>query len=905
MVQPQNPDDGSSHSVVTDSLPFPLDAVDGSISARFESVAARLPDQPAILTSETVISFKELNENANRIAHAILSSGTAQDQPVALFFEHDATSVASIMGVLKAGRPYVSLDVSFPAERSIEVMRDSQAVMLLTEKPFLEQARNLSRDQVQVIATTSIGSSSVGNPSLDIYPETPSALFYTSGTTGKSKAVVQTQRSFLHRAWTQITGNKIGYKDRIAHLYRNGYSASIPNLYGALLGGAALCPFDLSQQGFPAFTRWLQETGITILSIPVTFLRQWLKTLSERENYPSVRMVSMGGQTIFSDDIINLRPHFDRQAMVQIKWASTEANVYAEFKTILEAELPIGIVPAGDPTPGRIIRILDETGSPLPMGEIGEIAVFSRYLTSGYWGHPELTRRRYRQHPESGERSCLTGDLGRLNEDGTLEFLGRNDTLIKVRGYQVQLDDVENALLRQTDILQAAVVDHAGTNGEVRLLAYVVLREGASCTPEELMNELRAVLPGYMLPAMITPVNAFPLSSSGKVDKAALADILLRRPQTQYEPPQDKVEARLARLWEEILEVQPIGRNTDFFTIGGTSLAAMRLFTQIETEFGTKLPMTVLFGSPTIAELADLLQQGKVEAAWSPLVAVQPHGELPPFFCVSPLVVDVLAYRGLALHMGSNQPFYALYAHKFARPGFDRMREYIEQLAAQYIIEIRTIQPKGPYYVGGYSFGGKIAYEIARQLHAGGERVALLALLETFGQDYLWEIPFLPERFSRRIRNLPRMRASFLNLLPWLHMHIQNLRSTDARGKVAYLHGKVTARAREMQRRIRQLIPRRRTQTRASEWVTIPDPHLPEYDTGTYDGRVAIFRAAMQMLGVRRDPTMGWGTKITGEIEIHTVPGFHDTILFGPRVLKLAEILNASLETARSVKSNN
>jgi thioesterase domain-containing protein len=469
----------------------------------------------------------------------------------------------------------------------------------------------------------------------------------------------------------------------------------------------------------------------------------------------------------------------------------------------------------------------------------------------------------------------------------------------------VQIEDVEIALLRQEGVLQTAIKDQPGADGEVLLLAYVVLREGASTTTEELMSGLRVILPEYMLPARIILVQSLPQSSSGKVDKSALTELQPHLYQREYEPPQNDLETRLAAMWETILDIQPIGRNADFFSLGGTSLAAMRLFAWIERDFGTMLPMTVLFGSPTIADLADQLKQGDDGTRWSPLVAVQSNGDLPPFFCVSPLVVDVLAYRGLALEMGSDQPFYALYAHRYERPGQEHMRGTIERLADQYVQEIRNLQQQGPYYIGGYSFGGRVAYEMARQLHADGERVALLALLETFAPGYLRDIPYLPKKLNRRIRNLPRIGDSFTNVGPWARMHFQILRDLDMRGKEAYLRVKLAARMREMRRRILKTVPRRQEATNLDAGVAIPDPNLPEYEPGTYEGKVAIFRAARQMIGVRRDPTMGWGSRISGDIEVHTVPGFHDSILFGPRLLHLAELLNESLAAARVAAAND
>jgi amino acid adenylation domain-containing protein len=881
-----------------ETLAFPLEFVEGSVPARFESVVSHNPDGVALLTLERAYSYKEVDRLANTIAHAILASGSPAGTPIALLLDHGAPSVVAIVAALKAGRPYVALDPHFPLERLGEIVRDAGTGLLLTHQPLREVAMELGMRAIDVDELEA--SLPDTTPSVPLSPDTLGALFYTSGSMGQPKAVMQNHRNMLHRAWLHVGTHGIHPHDRVSLLHGHGYSAGTRDLLGALLGGAVLCPFDLRKAGFHDFTAWLMQFGITTLHAPLAYLRHWLGTLSEKDHFGSVRLISIGGQRVLRQDIERLRNHFHASTTVQIVMAGTETNAFAELCIPLSTELDVDQVPVGYAVPGRTIEILDEAGRPLPHGRVGEIAVRSRYHSPGYWRDPELTRDRFRE-AGGGERLCLTGDLGRLRADGCLEFMGRRDTLVKVRGYRVQLGDIEAALHLVRGVQQAAVIGEADADDETRLRAFIILDRRASLSEPEVRAALSARLPEYMLPSEIVFVDRLPVTSTGKIDRASLAqaDPAARSDVTQ--PPGDPLEKELVTVWEQVLGVDSVGRSSDFFALGGNSLLAMRLFARLERELGIRIPVAVLFGAPTVAQLAAAIRSRDTDAAWPSLMAVQPLGGLPPFFCASPLVVDVLAYRGLALEMGTDQPFYALYSQ--GREGAPRGRDQIVELAARYVSEIRAVQPHGPYYLGGYSFGGKIAYEMARQLATGGEPVGLLAFLEVYGPGYL--TPYIPAWLFSRVRNLGRLEVSLADLLPWAMMHWRNLRQGTPSDRAAYIRSKLAGRIRQLQRVWRRSRHHRRSGLAGDPGLVPRPPKYPAYDPGGYNGRVALFRAEKQPLGIRSDPAMGWGSLLKGEFEIHSVPGFHDTILFGPRVKRLASMLNESLARARTASGSS
>jgi thioesterase domain-containing protein/acyl carrier protein len=399
-----------------------------------------------------------------------------------------------------------------------------------------------------------------------------------------------------------------------------------------------------------------------------------------------------------------------------------------------------------------------------------------------------------------------------------------------------------------------------------------------------------------MLPSEIALVGSLPLTSTGKVDRASLAQVEPVTKSDVAQSPGDPLERELATIWEQLLGVDSVGRSSDFFMLGGNSLTAMRLFARLERELGIRMPVAVLFSAPTVAQLAAAIRGRNTEAAWPSLMTVQPLGSLPPFFCASPLVVDVLAYRGLALAMGTDQPFYALYSQ--GQEGGPQGRDQIVELAARYVNEIRGVQPHGPYYLGGYSFGGKIAYEMARQLVARGEPVGLMAFLEVYGPGYL--TPYIPTWLFNRVRNLRRLEVSLADLLPWAVMHWRNLRMGTPSDRATYIRTRLSGRIRQLQRVRLRSRHHRRAEPADSLGSATRSPKYPAYDPGEYDGRVALFRAEKQPLGIRPDPAMGWGPFLNGDVEIHSVPGFHDSILFGPRVKRLASMLNECLARARA-----
>jgi thioesterase domain-containing protein/acyl carrier protein len=534
--------------------------------------------------------------------------------------------------------------------------------------------------------------------------------------------------------------------------------------------------------------------------------------------------------------------------------------------------------------------VLDALGQPVPVGVPGELSLAGDGVTRGYLGRPALTADRFRPDPfapRPGDRLYRTGDLARWLPDGTLEFLGRADGQIKLRGVRIEIGEVEAALASHPAVVECAVVLRDvlrdGLRGERLLAAYLVL--GEDLADHELREHLRSRLPETLIPARFQVLGALPLSPTGKVDRKALERLDLAAGDSARIEPRDAVELELARIWADVLEIPRIGVRDNFFALGGHSLLAVRLMARVQERFGRELPLAALFQDGTVEQMAALLRSEASGGPASCLVPIQPAGEAAPFFCVHPAGGDVLGYAALAHHLGTGRPFYGIQAR-----GLNGVGEPVASLpgmADLYVEEIRRVQPHGPYHLGGWSLGGLVAFEMASRLRGQGEEVALLALLDCSprvagGAGSEAETP-------DEIDLLVDIVAYVANL--WnrdLALGREDLEGLDAEGRLS--------RTLEVLRNADFLPPGaglnqvRRALAVYQAGSQAVRSYRPQFCPGGPEGAV-LFRAA-ESPGEPGDD-LGWGELLGGPPEIVTVPGRHLTILSEPNVAVLAERLRA------------
>src|SRR5208283_305577 len=483
-------------------------------------------------------------------------------------------------------------------------------------------------------------------------------------------------------------------------------------------------------------------------------------------------------------------------------------------------------------------------------------------------------------------RMYKTGDLARYLSNGNIEFLGRIDHQVKIRGFRIELGEIEAALRQHPGVRETVVLARDNGPGEKQLVAYVVAQRGSQPTAGGLRLFLKEKLPDYLIPTVFAPLDTLPLMPNGKLDRGALPEPGRTRsePGKELVAPRNGLELQLVSLWEEVLNVRPIGVTDNFFELGGHSLAAVRLFALIEKRLGKKVPLATVFQGPTVEHLAQILHQHAKAPPHSSLVAIQPGGNRRPLFLIHPAGGHVFPYVHLAHHLGSNQPSYGLQARGLEEGQEPHSR--IEDMAAYYIEALRTVQPLGPYLLGGWSMGGVVALEMAQQFQAQGQKVALLALLDT-------RIPTADEELDDEDFDA-RLLIDFVRYFGL---------SLDLRDSLARLpKHELLERVLEHAKRA-GLMPSDIEISQAQPFIELCKSDFratQNYVLHHYPGRITLFKAGQELAGASSDPTLGWSEWAAGGVDVHVVPGNHATMVYKPHVEVLAEKLRACLDQVQA-----
>lgn len=596
---------------------FSKEEVEQSIPERFEKIVKLYPDRVAIKDREHAVLYTELNEMANRIAHAILDRCGEGNQPVAILMEHGALVLVTILAALKAGKIYVPLDPSYPVDRLRYMLLDSQAEIILAHRETLSLAREIGGQDLGIIDGDDVGAGTRHHDvGLKIDPGAFGSILYTSGSTGRPKGVVDNHRNLLHGTLRFTNSLHIGIEDRLSLTHSSSSSASVRRIFPALLNGASVFPLDLKKHGIQGLADLLTAESITVFSSGR--IRDFVRHFIEDQSFPSLRLVSLGGEIVYRRDVELYRKIFPRNCVIGIWMSTTETGNITQFFIDKETQIPGDIAPIGYPAEDVQIMLLDGTGNPVRPGEIGEIAVKSRYLACGYWRRPELTNEKFLNDPEDREeRTYFTGDQGRRESDGCLFHLGRKDDQIKVRGHRVEVAEIEAALLNLGYFTKAFVTLRDRGSAEKSLVAYLVPEKWPAPTSSALRKALDVTLPKHMIPSVFVMLDSMPLTPTRKVDRNALPEPGNGRPEidTPFVAPRTTVEKDLAKNWCEALSLDRVGIHDNFFDLGGHSLAAIRVVSRVVQTFGIALPLKTLFDSPTVADMAAVIEPNQAKLA--------------------------------------------------------------------------------------------------------------------------------------------------------------------------------------------------------------------------------------------------------------------------------------------------
>jgi amino acid adenylation domain-containing protein len=874
----------------------------------FETQVDRAPEATALSLNGERLTYGELDRRANRLARHLQAAGVRPGDRVALLLERSAEMVAAILAVLKAGAAYVPLDPAYPAERLAFTLEDSGASLLIIEGETEKELAASAVGNVRAIRLDAErdeiarrGGERLDRLEMPLDPDLPAYVIYTSGSTGRPKGVVVTHAS-VHRLFT-ATAPWFGFgADDVWTLFHSyAFDFSVWEIWGALLHGGRLVVVPYWESRSPEdFYRLLREERVTVLNQTPSAFRQLLwaeeAVLGAAAPDLALRWVIFGGEAL---EPASLAPwfarHGDESPRLINMYGITETTVHVTYRPVRAADLAGGSL-IGEPIPDLAVHLLDGSLQPLPAGVPGEMHVGGAGLAQGYLGRPDLTAERFVPDPFAmapGARLYRSGDLARRLPDGDLEYLGRIDQQVKIRGFRIELGEIEAALAVQPGVREAVVLALDG-----RLVAYLAMAadETGAADAAPLRETLAARLPDYMLPAAFVFLAALPLTENGKVDRRALpAPEAAGAAAQSHVAPRDPLERFLVRQFQEVLGL-PAGRETgineDFFELGGTSITSAIFIHRLQQALSEVVHVVTIFDHPTVASLADFLRERHAEgarriaeeggaAAGVAGSALPERGVLVPLqvgspgrrplFCVHSVGGEVVSYRDLARLLGAGQPVYGLQSP-------DPPLQDVREMAARYVAALREVQPSGPYRIAGWSMGGIVAYEMARQLEAAGEKTEVLAVIDAASPARWVGEPGRSdtEMVTLFATALEQLHGGDLDIPPDFELpSMDDLAGLDADAALAI--------ALDLGRRV-GLLPsnlelaelRRLFERFQANRRSLASYHGPH----SYGGEVQLFRAAdpLEMRG-DEDPTLGWGKLLNGNLKMFDVPGDHRTVL--------------------------
>lgn len=879
-----------------------------SVAQLFEQQAARSPHALALLykvdpssAEFKTFTYTELNARANQLASHLRALGVGPETYVGLCLDESVDRIVSLLAVLKSGGSTVPLDPDQPADRLAFVIHDTGMPLLITTS---RRASLLQTAKTNVLcidsAAPEIAEKETANLQSNTSPEDTAYIIYTSGSTGAPKGVLVSHGAIASHCLDARAHYELTARDRVLQFASFHFDAALEQILPPLLAGATVVLRGPEMWKPADFNSYAEHAGLTVVDLPTAYWHQLVKHWAETPDSiqpHSLRLIIVGGEAMLPETVRLWRQTPLRHLRLLNAYGPTEATITA---TTFELngwmppnEMPYAPVPIGRPRAHRIIYVLDRYGHLAPVGIPGELCIGGDLLARGYLNRAELTREKFVPDPfrRPGARLYRTGDLARYLPDGNLEFLGRLDDQVKVRGFRIELGEIETTLTQHARVESAVVLAREVRPGEKILVAYVVPEPKQPPTESDLRYYLKQKLPEYMVPSSIVMLQALPLTASGKVDRRALpepqlAHVAQMPASSAIKGPSTPTELRVLLLFEKVLNRRPIGVDASFFELGGDSLQALELIVAIERAIGRSVPLETLFQSSTVEGLARILHDPNAPSATSALVPLQPHGSRPPLFLIHTTPGDVLGYGNLVFHFDPDQPCYGIQSRGLVRP--EETDDSIERMASFYIEQIRTVQPTGPYYLGGWCYGGIVAVEMAHQLLQENQTIALLALFETLAPPPPWRVT---EYYRRRLRCFFRMPARrwatyFKQKLKYLAdfkigtaTRFQRLGWGDADASGAIDYSKLA----QLQHVYEQNLKA-----------------LKRYRSWPYPGRVSLFNAEHLDEGMIPDRYYGW-YGLAEQIEIHTVPGTHDSMLAEPHVAVLAQKLDAVLRRTQNL----
>ena len=855
----------------------------------FEEQVLKTPGIIAIRDDRKAITYTELNEKANKLARYLHDSGAVEGSFVSICMERSTDILVALLAVLKAGCTYIPLDPIYPKDRLALIMEDGKPMLMITEKKLLDSLPQTETKNIFIEEYEAYKDYSGENTDFSVTPNTVAYLIYTSGSTGKPKGVQLEHFSVVNFLASMAKQPGITPDDVMLAVTTISFDIAGLEMYLPILYGASI--FVASQETSmnpDLLIQKIEESKATILqATPVTFR---MLNSAEWGGAKGLKILC-GGEAMPKDLAYDL---ISKCGELWNMYGPTETTVWSTIEKVeVNENDKIGYINLGRPIDNTFIYVLNTEFQPVPIGYPGELFIGGDGLARGYFNLPAMTQEKFLPDPFSeipGARMYRTGDLVQQTEEGKLEFLNRVDSQVKIRGFRIELGEIESAISQFGTIKNNVTIVREDTPGDKRLVAYII-KEDEEVDIAELRQFLKTKIPDYMIPSAFVFIDQFPLTPNGKIDRKVLPSPVEAPQQAKdYIEPQTKTEKILAAIWSDVLKIKQIGTDEDFFEIGGHSMVAVTLMVKIEKQLGVRLPLAILFDNSTIHDMARLIDQKSENVSWGSLVPIRSKGTKKPLYLVHGAGLNLLLYTTIVAGLDPDQPVFGLQAKGL--DGEDEPLYTIEEIAAYYNGEILKVDQSGSYALAGFSMGGQLAYEMAKQLVEAGYKVSFLGVFDTVSENVSdRHIPFF-KRYKLRI-------IRFYNQVMWT---IGTFLKKPLDQKFGFVLMKWKSLKQKITKDDYKLKPEGASLGKQSELPKyLHKVHranyiaLDRYILPPYPGKLTLFRAMHQTFYIADPVKYGWEEYVK-EMEILDIPGEHSTIFAPPNDVLFAKELQKCLD---------
>jgi amino acid adenylation domain-containing protein len=814
----------------------------------FEQQVLNNPNAIAVRFDEQFLTYSQLNQRANQLARYLQKLGVDNDSLVGISLERSLEMIVALLAVLKAGATYLPLDPSYPQERLFSILEDAQPTVLLTQKTQLKNLLQYPTHMVCLDADwQNISQNSDKNLDSFVTSENLAYVIYTSGSTGKPKGVLIPHSALINHSYAIIKIYNLQITDNVLQFASINFDVAAEEIYPTLLSGATIIlrPHAVVPT-ITEFHELINQEQLTVLNLPASYWHEWVSVLDNLQiNIPnSVHLVIVGNEKVLPERLMTWQKIAGRRVRWLNAYGLTETTITS---TIYEPEIwvekpDVNSVPVGIPINNTQVYLLDDNKKTVPKGMIGELYIGGAGLAKGYLNRPEMTAARFIPNPFSDNPNSLiyqTGDSARILPDGNIEVLGRVDSQVKIRGFRIQPEEIEAALNQHDCVAEIIVLAHEENPEHKYLVAYVILQQQKSVTARELSDFLKDKLPLYMIPSTFIFLDYFPLTANNKIDRRALPkpDKNSLNRECEYLAPRNQIETKLTEIWQKLFGISPIGIKDDFFLLGGNSLLAASLVTEIKQEFNKILSPAIAFEAPTIEMLARVCFQAENNTS-SSIVKIQILGTKSPLFIIAN---DSFLYKHLVRYLDTEQPVYII----------QEPLGNAQEMASRCLQKIRSIQPVGAYSLLGHSYEGLVAYEVAQQLVQANQDVIFLGLIDT-------PTPQVEMRMEKDFS------------LQTTYQRLKMLFGLSLEDKVSFIQERIQYRIDEAFKPIMPLLEE------------FSNAYVPQ----AYSGKLTLFAAEFEFYGLK-NAYFGWDNLVDGGIDISHIPASHRSILLNPQKAKL------------------